>query len=830
MPAPNRHDPGSLPMRPVPRLIACLLVTASTLPVFEASGATQSEVTPPSARAAATAVVEPIPSAEIPMQADADERFVQEKMAQARQVDPADKLVPQFDALAAGTLKLSETFKRDQLQSLPAIRLESLERHWRFYAAQLTEWRGKLQRITMGYSEAAAELARRRAVWEATRASAGELPPALANRVDAILEEISRTEQALSGPLGDQLALARRSNAVQQTIDSGTRAVTAAIQYMDRRLFTIDSPPLWEAWIDRQPSALGLSTLRVGLQVESDFQSEYNAAYQRRLQGLHVAALALLPLIIWLSRRSRKLVSDDPELKSSAQVLLRPISAWLVVVLVSVLFFEPDAPIIRHQLALLLALVPVLRLLPRKVFAVLGPWPYIATGLYLLAQLSFLFVGVSLLHRLYLLVIGVITLLSLLWLLMRRKGASLETAHPRQFTTVRAFGWGSVAALAAALAANLLGNVSLAETLTDGVLNSGYLGLALYAGASVLNAIVALMLARRVLTRFSVVKQHAGPLLQVLGRIVNVAAFVAWIIILLNEFRVYRPIDQWVRAVLTHPIAIGELTITLGSVLLFLSSLWVAYWLARTIRIVLRDEVLPKMALPRGVGNSVSTLSYYGVLVAGIMVALAAAGFHVSELAFVVGALGVGIGFGLQNVVNNFVSGLILMFERPIQPGDVIEVSGTSGKVSNIGMRATTLTTFEGADVVVPNGTLLSEKLTNWTLSNMNRRLDVDVGVAYGTDPKRVLALLREVAGSTPGVAADPQPVILFVGFGASSLDFTVRAWTNNFSDWVLTRSLLTVRVHDALKDAGIEIPFPQHDLHVRSVSPEASALLMPRP
>jgi len=230
------------------------------------------------------------------------------------------------------------------------------------------------------------------------------------------------------------------------------------------------------------------------------------------------------------------------------------------------------------------------------------------------------------------------------------------------------------------------------------------------------------------------------------------------------------------------------------------------------------------MALPRGVGNSIATLSYYAVVTAGLMIAVVAAGFEMSQLAIVVGALGVGIGFGLQNVVNNFVSGLILMFERPIQPGDVIEVAGTAGTVREIGMRATTLRTFEGADVVVPNGTLLSEKLLNWTLLDMNRRFDVNVGVAYGSDVTRVLELLLATAKSTPRVTASPQPMVLFVGFGASSLDFCVRAWTSDFDNWVATRSDLTVRVHDALAAAGIEIPFPQRDLHLRSVSPELRA------
>ncbi len=816
-------------MRRFFRLIACLLLAASPLAALDATGASLAIAKPaptPEPAATAPAAIEPFAAVDIPMRADADERFVQESMARARQADPADKLVPQLDAIAVGIRKLSETFKRDELQSLPAIRLQSLERHWKFYDTRLAAWRGQLQRITARYSEDVAELARRRATWEATRATAGSLAPALSERIDSILAEIALAEQALSGPLDNQLRLARRGNTVQQAVDSGEKAVAAAIAYFDHRLLMIDSPPLWEEWRHWTPSNAPLSTLLVGLEIERGFLVEYNAAHKVRLQVLRVAALLLLPLFIWLSRRSRKLVSDDPELLSSAQVLLRPISSWLVVVLVGVLFFEPNAPILRHQSALLLALVPVLRLLPRKLYAVLGPWPYVVTALYLLYQLSFLLVGVPLVLRLHLMVIGVLTLATLLWLLLRRRGDGARTAQPRPYAFVRAAAWAAAAALLVALVANLVGNLSLAEVLTGGVLDSGYVGLALYAGASVLNAILALLLARRGQTRFSVVTQHAGPLLQAVGRLVNVVASVTWVLIVLNEFRVYRPIEHWARVLLTYPIGIGAISITLGSVLLFLVSVWVAFWLAKTLRVVLRDEVLPRMELPRGVGNSVSTLTYYGVLTIGVMIALAAAGFRLSELAFVVGALGVGIGFGLQNVVNNFVSGLILMFERPIQPGDVIEVSGTSGKVREIGMRATTLTTFEGADVVVPNGTLLSEKLINWTLSDMNRRLDVNVGVAYGSDPKRVLALLEEVAVTTPGVSREPAPAVIFTGFGPSSLDFGLRAWTNDFDNWVAIRSALAVRVHDALVAAGISIPFPQHDLHLKSVSPEAREAL----
>jgi small-conductance mechanosensitive channel len=233
------------------------------------------------------------------------------------------------------------------------------------------------------------------------------------------------------------------------------------------------------------------------------------------------------------------------------------------------------------------------------------------------------------------------------------------------------------------------------------------------------------------------------------------------------------------------------------------------------------------MELPRGVANSVSTLSYYAIVLLGLMFALAAAGFQMSQFAIVFGALGVGIGFGLQNIVNNFVSGLILMFERPIQPGDTVEITGTSGTVRDIGMRATTLKTFEGADVVIPNGTLLSEKLINWTMSDMNRRVDVDVGVAYGSDPRQVAKLLTDVTVACEGIAGQPAPAVIFKGFGASSLDFNIRAWTRNFGDWVAIRSELAMRVHEALVAADIAIPYPQHDIHIRSVDSEARAGLV---
>ncbi len=210
----------------------------------------------------------------------------------------------------------------------------------------------------------------------------------------------------------------------------------------------------------------------------------------------------------------------------------------------------------------------------------------------------------------------------------------------------------------------------------------------------------------------------------------------------------------------------------------------------------------------------------YGILAIGFFVAISVAGIDLSRFAIVAGALGVGIGFGLQNVVNNFVSGLILMFERPIQVGDTIEVGALIGHVLRIGFRSSTVRTYDGAEVIVPNGNLISSEVVNWTLSDRTRRLDVPVGVAYGSDPQKVLEVLNATAHAHKDVLPYPAPSIIFKGFGDSSLDFSVRVWIKDFEEFYRVSSELAVLIYEALNQAGFEIPFPQRDLHLRSVSP----------
>jgi potassium-dependent mechanosensitive channel len=246
-------------------------------------------------------------------------------------------------------------------------------------------------------------------------------------------------------------------------------------------------------------------------------------------------------------------------------------------------------------------------------------------------------------------------------------------------------------------------------------------------------------------------------------------------------------------------------------------TLAISIGLARLLRFVLDEGALPALSLPRGVPAAISKTVQYVIVSVGFAFALLASGMEVTRFTLLAGTLGVGIGFGLQNVVNNFVSGLILVYERPVQVGDVVEVGKLAGEVRRIGFRSSTLRTFQGAEVIVPNANLVSSEVVNWTLTDRTRRIDVGVTVAYGSDPARVREVLLGALRGRTDVLASQESLVLFTGLGESALEFQLRFWTSRFEEWQKTESEVRAAIVQGLAEAGIEIPFPQREVRLRT-------------
>ncbi len=221
-----------------------------------------------------------------------------------------------------------------------------------------------------------------------------------------------------------------------------------------------------------------------------------------------------------------------------------------------------------------------------------------------------------------------------------------------------------------------------------------------------------------------------------------------------------------------------------------------------------------------------SRLIHYCFILVGFLLAVTALGFTLTNLTILGGAIGVGIGFGLQAIVNNFASGIILLFERPIKVDDMIQVGDLPCKVKKIGLRATVVQSLDDAEIVVPNSDLITTQVTNWTLSARRMRLRIPVGVAYGSDVPLVMKILMECAEENKSVLRNPAPRVLFLTFGESSLDFELRIWIGDFANRRLVQSELNQEIDRRFRSAEIEIPFPQRDLHLRSIDESAASTL----
>jgi potassium efflux system protein len=240
---------------------------------------------------------------------------------------------------------------------------------------------------------------------------------------------------------------------------------------------------------------------------------------------------------------------------------------------------------------------------------------------------------------------------------------------------------------------------------------------------------------------------------------------------------------------------------------------------ARNIPGLLEITILRVLPLDAGARYAVNAMSRYIITAVGLVIAFSAIGIGWSKVQWLVAAVTVGLGFGLQEIFANFVSGIIILFERPIRVGDTVTIGSISGTVSRIRIRATTITDWDRKELIVPNKEFITAQLINWTLSDPMLRVVVDVGVAYGSDTRQVQTLLEQAARQNPHVLADPPPGVFFVGFGQSSLDFSLRAFVPSVSLAFMVKHQLHMAIDEAFRQAGIEIAFPQRDVHIRSIN-----------
>jgi potassium-dependent mechanosensitive channel len=739
-----------------------------------------------------------------------------------------------FAEFAADSDRRRENEAEAISKSRSVQRLNQLRREWNFEHSQLEEWEQALSRRSQFLAAREKEVNRIQALWSATQVAVAKkfFFKAVQRRVYDVLREVEATRVAiqehttkllkLQSEIADRLAdLAK----IREEIDQ-------AREEFSRNLFALDSPPLWHALFSSQtPGAIRVEAADSVRKLLDDLQ-DLAAKHSERILLHLIIFLTIIGVVYFLRRDFDPATAEENSAAAALFVLNRPFSSAMLLALIPMLLalipaglFYPGAWGGILHAAIVPTVISVIRLLPELLPNIAPRWIYFAVALYLVDSIHYLFPEDWLLARLLLFAIAAGGCVGLA-LFLRSPMPRLTGTGSKKRLAPFAARLGLIL-FAMSAVSNVFGNLTLADFLVVAPIRITYSGALIFLGAHVLLTLTMVALQSRSAQSLRSVRVHN----QLIGfrcrALIRIGALIFWaagslyIVGVLGDFLALgADFLQW-------RWKLGAAEISVSNLATFLAVLFATVVVLRMLRFVLQEEIFPRMRLPRGVPGALDVLSHYGVLLLGFLIALAAAGVDFSKVTLLISALGVGIGFGMQNLVNNFVSGLILVFEHPVQVGDYVEIGSMFGEVRRIGFRASVLRTPDGADVIVPNSELVGSRVINWSLFDRLRRINISVGTAYGTDPNRVIDVLIGIARKHPAVLAYPEPQAVFDRFAESSLNFTLLCWTD-VDKFFLARSELTIAINEGFKEAGIQIPFPQQEVFVHWPGEADAAVAQP--
>lgn len=802
------------------------IATGQKIPGFTAASPTPLASPTPSVQTTIPSPT-PIPLADVVTQAETTTSYLRNVQTDLA----ADQIINGIsNDLPLITREIDARIEENQkvLNSRPSLdTLKSLEADWTTLSVTPPVWTRQLTARATALDNHINALAQQSQIWSVTLQqlqtndpSQQSTPPEIPQRIQSLIDELRQSKENAERQRAQVLTLQTRLAEQVVRIASATNDIKQVREQTVNQLVVRDSPPIWSSELRERAGQNLFEDSQNSFTIQWATLKAYANRKWTRFVFHGVLILLLVPAFYWARRRSAPWLVSEPALEGVTRVFNLPVASAVVLTFLFIGWIYPQVPRLLGAILGAVVLIPTVlilrQLLDRDLYATL----YALVVFYFVDQLRAVSVSLPTASRLLFLAEMLGGFIFVIWLLRsERLNTSIAGQSNRLRTLILLGAKVSCVLLLLGFISNALGYVSLSHLLGTSVLGAAYLAIVLYAAVRIADGITMFLLRIPPLSNLGMVHRHRPQIRKKIQRLYRWVGVVVWFLTILEFLSLRSPLVDELVAILNAQLTVGSLQISLGNILAFVLTIWFAFLLSRFLLFVLEEDVYPRIHLGRGIPYAVSAMLHYVILFVGFLFAIAALGIDMTRFTILAGAFGVGIGFGLQNVVNNFVSGLILLFERPINVGDVIQVGQQNGELRRIGMRASVIRTTEGSEVIVPNGKLISDEVINWTLSDKQRRLEIPVGVSYGTDPEQVIQLLTDVARKHPEVLPYPAPQTLFIGFGNSALNFQLCAWTNSAEKWQSVKSSLTVGVNAALRDAGISIPFPQVDLHFQGTS-----------
>lgn len=733
-------------------------------------------------------------------------------------VDSEDikKLNEQVKDMAEVVANSSQTARRIDVMNYDE--LTQIEQPFLNQLAELTRWTQRLSSQIAELTTSKDTLAAKHQLWFNTLQNIAQDGSVvlIKGQIREALAHLDSTDKAVQGRLDRLLFIQSQVSGLAGEVHKNLDLVASARQKFRTELWMQDSPAFYTQMFVTQVIEQCRFTTLATLTAQQNALNEYLHVNYKKL----IKHALLFLLIAWLTFRFRRLTVEIESLKPIfGQPITFILTSWL---LLSFLIYE-KAPTALYDMVGVALIIPVaffLRgLLGEKYLGLI----FGSAGLFLfdsIRNLSQSFSGISQLVFFCELSLAGYLSVKLVRISNEQRATNSSLGEQRLLRFIGFLGgiFKTIFAVGAILVA--LGYYRLALFIGETLLSLIYSALILFVSSSLILALLFALLETPISRGLNSIQNHKLLIQTRFRQLVIFALTLTWLGLAVKAL----VIDEKVLLLFNQALASGlefkNLSISLHGVLVFGFSIWLTFKASRIANAILQEDIYPRRSWDPGVRHALSVGLHYLIIITGLFFALSLVGIDLQNVAIIAGALSVGIGFGLQTVVNNFISGLILLIERPIKLGDFISFSGTFGYVTKIGIRASTIRTLDDAEIIVPNGTLISDSLTNWTLSSARARVSVKLGVEYGTNVEYCISILKESALKVEGILGFPEPSVLFKAFGESSLDFELRAWIANAADRDPVSSALLISAEQSLAKAGIKIPFPRRDIRIIDDSP----------
>ena len=693
-------------------VLLLLLCVVSTAVAQQNVGSQQ---TPASAPGAA------IPVAEVAAQATEVAKLLRTLSTQvipSPAIDTIHRVLPE----ASRTIDLELAATSTRLQGQPTLELlQTQQKLWQRRQPQMTGWLHVLTGQATHLQEVGDRLTALHTTWTATRAAAQQAPEPILQQIDATLATIAAAQTPLEAQRMAVLDLQSRVAHEAARCEKVLAQIAQVQQQAVTGMLVRDGLPLWRAalWTEAR-TALPEHVRQVAAACWSDI-----LRYVRDpAEGLplHAGLCLVLALVFGAVRRQiQRWQTAGAATSSALGVFQHPVAAALLVTLLIATSPFARIPFTVREVLDIVGFLPMLLLTQPVVAASVVPGLYALGGLFALDIVLQAFAGVPRLGQVLLVGETLVGSIVAWWILGHLRRAPGATARPSGLSALRLGTWLFLFTFAAGLVASSLGYARLARLMTSGILAGGILALTIAASFRVLNGVLAGALRVWPLQTLHLVRHHRDYLERRLSRVLVWLATLGWVVRYLNYVGLLEPVLASGYGVLTAKLERGSLSLSVGDVLAFGLTVLGAYLLSVFLRFVLDEDIYPRTSITSGQSYAVSSLLHYVVLALGFIVGLGLLGVDMSRVTVLASAFGVGIGFGMQSVVNNFVSGLILLFERPIHVGDAVELGALQGVVRRIGIRASVVHTLQGADIIVPNSQLITEQVTKLRCASICR-------------------------------------------------------------------------------------------------------------